>query len=454
MSDPTPFPVAALRGMSCPYCGARLALDSGSDADAIRFGIVRCACQRYPVIDGILVLRPTSGAGAEHFGEALDQLERNQTRLALRAALWFDNPTSHRGLARFLERNGLPFSRRIVERRTRLATERAIDDPALTFGRALELLRWAPYSHYLAQRFANPSFLAAIPLLALLDGRVPGNRVLDVASGTGHAAWVVRAMFPALEVVSVDRDFVNLWLGHRFVNPGATAVCTDAEAPLPFADGSFGAVLCLDALHYIRGKRALVRELDRVTARDALWLLPHVHNAAVESVSHGMPLRPDDWRELLGSVDHRVVLERDLLTNALADDTVDLTADASPAALAGAEAMSFVGCRAPGVFARHEGALAPLRKVADVAINPIYAVEEHADHIELRMRWPNPRLEQECAMAREFLPERYRIERALWSRMSRGERNGADQPRIDELVRRLVLVPLPPGSRTLPRPSA
>ena len=85
----------------------------------------------------------------------------------------------------------------------------------------------------------------------------PGVRLLDVACGAGGPGLHL-ARLTGCEVTGVDREGAGLASGRRLAQAAGLErqvrfVRADAARPLPFAAGSFGAVLCLDALTTCRG---------------------------------------------------------------------------------------------------------------------------------------------------------------------------------------------------------
>lgn len=101
---------------------------------------------------------------------------------------------------------------------------------------------------------------------ALVDAAapVPGDRVLDVATGTGMvAAEVLRRC--ECELVALDQSPQMLELARRRFaqEPGVSVVEGQAEA-LPFADASFDVVTFTYLLRYVEDPRATMRELARV----------------------------------------------------------------------------------------------------------------------------------------------------------------------------------------------
>ena len=93
-----------------------------------------------------------------------------------------------------------------------------------------------------------------------------GERVLDVATGTGLVAAELRARADC-SIVAVDQSPAMLAAARaRFAaQPGAHVALLQAEAErLPFADESFDAVSFTYLLRYVDDPRATMRELARV----------------------------------------------------------------------------------------------------------------------------------------------------------------------------------------------
>jgi len=91
-----------------------------------------------------------------------------------------------------------------------------------------------------------------------LAGRAPFGSVLDVAGGTGRTAAAVRDLARRVVVADVSPGMLAVARGR-----GIEAVQAPAEA-LPFGDGEFDAVLCIDALHHFHEQDAALGEMVRV----------------------------------------------------------------------------------------------------------------------------------------------------------------------------------------------
>jgi SAM-dependent methyltransferase len=87
-----------------------------------------------------------------------------------------------------------------------------------------------------------------------------GRRILDVGCGTGHhLTWLRDRGF---DVAGVDGS-AEMLAHARSANPGVELHQADVEH-LPFPDGSFDAVLCVEVLRYLSDPGPCLREAARV----------------------------------------------------------------------------------------------------------------------------------------------------------------------------------------------
>lgn len=108
-----------------------------------------------------------------------------------------------------------------------------------------------------------PGFFAQwAPLLCDAAGVTAGHLVLDVACGTGIVARIAADRAGPASVTGVDINPAMLTVARR-VRPDITWREGDA-ASLPFADGSFDAVLCQMALMFFPDRAAALAEFGRV----------------------------------------------------------------------------------------------------------------------------------------------------------------------------------------------
>jgi ubiquinone/menaquinone biosynthesis C-methylase UbiE len=106
-------------------------------------------------------------------------------------------------------------------------------------------------------------FAVWAPRLVNAAGVQVGDRVLDVACGTGVVAREAAARVgPGGEVTGLDLNPWMLTVGRR-LQPDLSWHEGDASA-LPYADTSFDRVLCQFGLRYVRDRVAALREMGRV----------------------------------------------------------------------------------------------------------------------------------------------------------------------------------------------
>ena len=108
-----------------------------------------------------------------------------------------------------------------------------------------------------------PAFFAQwAPILCDAAGVTAGQRILDVACGTGIVARTAADRVGAFNVVGVDLNEAMLTVARR-VRPDIDWRQGDAAA-LPLDDGSVDAVLCQMALMFFPDRVTVLREMARV----------------------------------------------------------------------------------------------------------------------------------------------------------------------------------------------
>src|SRR5439155_4671441 len=96
----------------------------------------------------------------------------------------------------------------------------------------------------------------------------PGARLLDVACGSGGPTLhLVRTTECTALGVDMHDDAIET-AGRLAAEEGladrAMFQPADAAAPLPFADGSFDAILCIDAINHLANRPSVLREWTRL----------------------------------------------------------------------------------------------------------------------------------------------------------------------------------------------
>lgn len=436
--------------LHCPYCGSALehvlqlqAATHAADAD---YGVLRCGCSRYPIVEGIPVLQQIEGI--DKIVRLIEQ--KDAARALLQAMNVFRVRWAHRS--------------RWHQARYYLNCRRLVATQDLTFESALDLVRQPKeFADYLFQRYANPSFMsdmALMPLLgsffdhaAIVQSGTASDlrpRVLDLGCGAGHSSFLMTHWFPGVSVVAADHDFVSLYVAKRFLAPNAEYVCFDSEVPNPFANDCFDAVHCLDAFHYFKSKRAIVSDLKRVVRRSGLWVFAHLHNALMDNVTAGIPLSPEHYYRCFESLDPMLFDEADIRCSLSTGATAERIRARPAAELTGAQTLALVSGGA-GTLPGPDGLSAlMLQKRSSLRINPIYDGAWHGSTLKLEVKWPNKVLHRECIDAESVLPRTPEIARSDLDVLLNGT-DRVDDPLLRDLLRRFVVVPLTPryGRRDL-----
>lgn len=137
--------------------------------------------------------------------------------------------------------------------------------------------------------------------LALADPR-PGERVLDVACGTGVVTrCAARAIGPTGRTVGLDLSQEALAVARTvngYSDGAAIEWCESSAVNLPFDDGCFDVILCQLGLMFFPDRLTALREMRRVLAPDGrLGLMtwgPQDKNLGNAAMAHA-------WRERVGA---------------------------------------------------------------------------------------------------------------------------------------------------------
>lgn len=93
----------------------------------------------------------------------------------------------------------------------------------------------------------------------------PGARVLDIGAKRGGLGILLRNAEIGISYVGTDLSEENIRAGTA---AGLDLRLADVEQPLPFEDGSFDCVFCLELLEHLITPLSLLEELRRVLTRD------------------------------------------------------------------------------------------------------------------------------------------------------------------------------------------
>ena len=134
-------------------------------------------------------------------------------------------------------------------------------------------------------------------------GLKPGDRVLDVGCAKGFLVKDLMGVCPGLEAYGLDISEYAL----RRCEPEVVGRLVRATADrLPFADGSFQAVLCVNTVHNLERPRCLaaLREIERLAPGRGYVQVDAYRTEAERELFLGWSLtavtflKPEEWRAL------------------------------------------------------------------------------------------------------------------------------------------------------------
>jgi len=436
-----------LKLLRCPYCGSDFEIgDIYEEKEGeINYGCIECACDEFPVIEGILSLE--IGDRKRHVLESLKKGKWNQAARYLMKAYVEDTCR----IAAFLERKrfyGAPLSKILLFAVDNLIkhTHKKYWDTEPSFCDLLD-----KNDFYSKHRFSAESFWSIYPFIPLLKQNK--KRILDIGCGRGHSSFVISTYISPDELVCADRNFRNLYLAKKYMVKDANFVCLDANYPLPFKNKVFSSTIMLDSFHYVDARALLAAEIERTLLPEGLLLLLHVHNSLVHNTGAGKPLPPWAWINLFKHFDVRALPERKLIEDFILRSKLDLTKEYPTNELNASNALCIVGTRDKSLFRTFDKVWDDFIKNKDnLMINPLYEIKREGSQVALQRKSPNDLFNKEYPLTMRYLPQRCVLDGELFKSMeSRAlsiipeELSVETLNYIENLMKKFVIINLPKG---------
>jgi SAM-dependent methyltransferase len=290
-----------LRAMRCPYCRGEFGdvLTVAGDSERVDYGLASCACFSFPIFHGVLLLRlAPDDATPEGVLQPFTSLQAAAIRYLARrdlgglrawtsehaplihslisggystyvdAALAVHNSLGRhvhealRGCAALGLLEGTP-----DQSPTDLRPEQIVSNPAG--------VPWYVARNFMPRNVVNRCELATVPL---------SGRLLSICCGHGYFELNVSGQPAHREIVSLDKQIVNLLILKSFVHTSANAVCYDAQLPLPFTDGFFDGCYGSAFLHELPSVAGVLQELLRVTSAGGWCIVSTVRLGGVPPI--------------------------------------------------------------------------------------------------------------------------------------------------------------------------
>jgi SAM-dependent methyltransferase len=437
--------VESLDLLICPNCSSDFTIKEiiTQESKELINGIVECKCAKYPIVNGILILRESLvNLGITRL------VEQGKTEEALTQSLFeysFEK----------LNNYNLPVHSKfswLIEKLLRSLGGSQLKGKVSKLYKLYctaeipfyDLLGSGIADTYTKQRFSSESFWSLYPFIPLLSKKKK-NRILDLSCGAGHSSFVLREYVKPNQLFSVDFSFKNLFFTKKYFAPESQLICFDANGPLPFKTGVISSVLMLDAFHYIRYRALLVHEMERILDPTGLLLLLHVHNTLVFNLGMGTErLTPKDLYNLFTEEtrsDVRLIPERKVLENFLFKDNLSLPTKLDETELNSSNAMILVQSKGDIFQTVFEGVQTDFVKIKDnLIINPIYKIEKQGNVIHLKRSSGDSLFGDHVPFSEAYLPKEIDIHTKSLS----GRRTEiSDTEMLKELQRKFVIINVP-----------
>ncbi|MBL7124599.1 MAG: class I SAM-dependent methyltransferase [Dehalococcoidales bacterium] len=426
--------------IKCPYCGSSFKVGDarqGKGGQLIN-GYVRCECNEFPVLEGILKLSD------RHSNTHLVELvKKGRAKSALALSFW---ETGNRTIAPFFRTK-----KRATEPLLTLAVLRAkygyrryLNDKATFLG----LFGKTSRQNYLRHRFSSETLWLVYPFIPLLKSR---TRILDLGCGTGQASFIISSYAKPKDLICADQSFRSLYVAKKYFVRNAEFIALDANYKLPFNGNLFDCIFMLDTFHYVQAQALLATEMERILSPEGLLLLLHLHNSLNYNPSAGQPLSPSDWVDLFHQLPIKAFPEEKLIKDFILKGRLDLARGFRQPELNASRAFCLIGTSNDSIFKTYDEVQSALLSNKDnLIINPIYKIRRQNDSLLLQRRSLSKSFRQEFPLSVEYLPQQYIISGKLAKIMkgdilASNELLDDDLPSIEDLMSKFILINVPPN---------
>jgi ubiquinone/menaquinone biosynthesis C-methylase UbiE len=263
--------------------------------------VLQCSCRRYPILDSVLFLNKDQIAA-----RVLDFVVRRKKWLRGRENIplfWFRNT--------FFAQDVAIIASSVIKVFDSLSLKNFI-----TLFKSLGFYKEA-WAEYLSSRSNSIEFRSALISLRRIRS---GSTILDVASGAGHFLKYLTKVSKEETIWGVESSVVGIYLSKKYFAPRANYVYLNLGNGLPFKKSFFNAVFVNDALHYIKEKRLLCGDIDKITKHGGKIILTNLHNkhqARLFDERKHYPEYPQNYIKLFPNKKYQLFSEEGLYENKL-----------------------------------------------------------------------------------------------------------------------------------------
>lgn len=287
--------------LRCPFCFEPfVALTHAGlfpHTQKTRFGVVKCSCDQYPIIEGVLVLRRGQAV-------VIDEIKRAYIEKRIPNESVFLNELSEL---------------RLVPRRIFVTLVKTTFWLAGYFKSTFirRQLQWWKLGLWVLAHSTTNDFLRAVfnyfkerdkrPTYVLISSLLASLRfakvIVEVGGGAGHLVRDLMQTGWQGQLYSLEKNFwLTYWIACcELWSPQVLPIVTDVEAMLPFSNKMVDVVLANDTIMYIDHQRKLAQEITRVLRPTGWFAGMHIHTQGANNVANGCGTHPDrlaSWLQL------------------------------------------------------------------------------------------------------------------------------------------------------------
>lgn len=281
-----------LLDLHCPFCSSTQMKLSHvvfwQNTSDIRFGLLHCDCDVFPVFEGIVVLRRGQQVVVRELLASYRSHTMPNTLLVLQQLI--ELRLFVRRAFILLTQITMSFHKLFPEIHKKYAVAWWRHGlTLLTIFTADNFLR-AVFS-YFRDRDQRPSYVLVSAVLPLLNS---ARMVVEVGGGAGHLVRVASQQQPRTIFYSLEKNFwLVYWLVcNQLYRSNVCPVVMDFEGGLPLPSNRADVVMANDTIMYVNHQRKLATEMKRIMRRSGWVIGMHIHQAGQENVAQGNGVFP------------------------------------------------------------------------------------------------------------------------------------------------------------------
>lgn len=291
-----------LRLIVCPYCGGRLSLNKSivQQRHRVLYGVIQCKCDRYPVIDAIVILK-------KPVNRLVLEMVRNGRFVQARNSLIH----IHAGYNQLLR---LIVPDAFGDRLYRAAFRRSLIKD-IGYKKVLLPFSLFPGSRKWADYLINLPDHPESKVVDILVSRAPEARII-IDIGCGVTPYATRAKLKAVStLIGVDANFVLLYLSSLFFpNPNQTLLCTDLSHGFPVRPGVADLCVSLNCFTYLYHQKNTLLAMLRAAGKGGVVFIGDLPVSVPPEWSYWYTRPPEFYTKLTRNknmvIDYDVLLQK------------------------------------------------------------------------------------------------------------------------------------------------